>query len=88
MNSNSSSLSNLLCNRQVKDPTRDTEGQEALIRLAHNPDLAVFLAWLDWQNSTALQSVDLSHNNLLAVVGKREGYKELIYRIAKLFENQ
>ena len=88
MISNSNLLSNLLSNRVAKDPSKDLEGQEALTRLAHNPDLTVFLAWLDWQNSTALQPVDLTHPNLLAVVGKREGFIDLTYRIAKLFENR
>ena len=87
MNSSSSSISNLLCNRQAKDPSKDQEGQAALTRLAHNPDLAVFLAWLEWQNSTALLPVDLAQSNLLAVVGEREGFRKLVYRIAKLFEN-
>lgn len=87
MNSNSSSPSNLLCSKPKTDPSKDPEGQAALTRLAHNPDLAVFLAWLDWQNSMGLLPMDLTQSNLLAVVGKREGIKELTSRIARLFDN-
>ena len=69
------------------DPSKDPEGKAALTRLAHNPDLLVFLAWLDYQNSMAHLPVDLAQNNLLAAVGKNEGIKDLTYRIAKLFDN-
>jgi len=85
LNSSSSSLNSLLCNS--KDPTKTAEDLEALTRLAHNPDLQAFLRWLEWQNSTALQPVDLSQNNLLALVGEKKGIREMIFRIAKLFEN-
>jgi hypothetical protein len=86
LNNSSNRLSNLLCNRLDRDPSKDQEAQEALTRLAHNPDLQVFLAWLEWQNSTALLPVDPSTDNWPVHAADRNGKKEMIRRIALLFD--
>lgn len=84
MNSNSSLLSSLLCNRP--DPLKETEEREALIRLAANPDLRAFLRWLEWQNSMALQPTDPTQDNWLVHASHKNGQREMIRRIAMLFE--
>ena len=86
MSNSNSSLSNLLCNRLSRDPSKEPENQEALIRLAANPDLQVFLLWLEWQNSTALQPTDPTLDNWQVHASHKNGMREMIKRIAMLFE--
>ena len=85
MNSNSSLLNNLLCNRPV-DPLKDLEAREALMRLVANPDLAVFLRWLEWQNSMAHQPTDPTQDNWLVLASHKNGQRDMINRIALLFD--
>ena len=86
MTSSSNSSSRLRSSRLV-DPSKALEGREALMRLAANPDLEVFLQWLDWQKATALQPTDPNLDNWQVHASDKNGQVRIIDRIYTLFDN-